>query len=311
MVDVLVTGGAGFIGSHFVRHALAAHADWGVTTLDTMSDVARVDNLLDVLDHPRHQFVRGSIADAALTESLLAHTDVVVHFAAETGTEPGIENLEALIENVNGTFVLLDAARRSGRGLKRFIQVSPDDVYGRRDEGECAETDELKPENPHAACKAGADRLAYSFWPEYRLPVTLVRAARTYGPCQGAGHLMPSLIARALDNLPLWLPCDGLSVRDWLHVRDHCLALDTVIEHGEAGEVYNIGGGHPLTDIELARAILRRLGRPETLIECAGSGPGRRCCLDTARVRRLGWRPTVAFDEGLTETIAWYAGTHA
>jgi len=309
MVDILVTGGAGFIGSNFVRHALAVHPDWRVTTLDTLSGAVGVQNLREAVDHPRHNFVRGDIGDGALTASLVSRADIVVHLAAETDADRSVEDAEAFIRNdVYGTFVLLDAARRAVRPVRRFIQVSPDEVYGCRESGAFAETDELRPENPYAASKAGADRLAYSFWATYGLPVTIARAARTYGPCQSATQLMPSLIGRALEGLPVWLPGDGRSVRDWLFVRDHCLGLDVVIERGAAGEVYNVAGGNELTDIELARAVLRHLGRSETPFELApGRRGGRRCCLDTAKVRRLGWAPTVSLDEGLVETIAWYA----
>ena len=235
-----------------------------------------------------------------------------MHFAAETGADRSVENAEAFIRNdVFGTFVLLDAARRALGNVRRFIQVSPDEIYGCRAEGAFTETDELKPENPYAASKAGADRLAFSFWATYGLPITIARVARTYGPCQAAAQLMPSLILRALKGLPMWLPGDGQSVRDWLHVRDHCLGLDRVIERGGPGEVYNIAGGNELTDMELARAILDQVGRPDVPVELArGRQAGRRCCLDTAKVRGLGWVPSVGFEQGLADTIGWYAANH-
>jgi dTDP-glucose 4,6-dehydratase len=308
MVDVLVTGGAGFIGSHFVRHALAAHPDWRVTTLDTLTAAGRLENLHDAMDHPRHRFVRGDITDAALVASVVSRAGIVVHFAAETDAERSVDSAEDFIRtDVFGTFVLLDAACRAGR-LTRFIQVSPGEVYGTRVEGTSAEADELKPENPGAASRAGADRLAYSFWAAHRLPVTIARAARTFGPCQGTEQLMPHVITRAFDALPVVLAGDGLIVRDWLHVDDHCRALDLLIERGQAGEVYNIGGGQRLADIGLARAILGRLDRPESLIQPGSSRPaeGRCCCLDTSKLRQLGWAPTVPFEEGLADTVSWY-----
>jgi dTDP-glucose 4,6-dehydratase len=165
--------------------------------------------------------------------------------------------------------------------------------------------------NPYAASKAGADRLAYSFWATYGLPVTIARVARTYGPCQAAAQLMPTIILRALQHLPLWVPADGQSLRDWLHVRDHCTGLDTVIARGKAGEVYNVAGGHEVSDLDLARAVLRHLGRADAAIELApGRHPGRRCCLDTAKVRALGWAPAIDLEQGLADTIAWYAAKH-
>jgi dTDP-glucose 4,6-dehydratase len=309
MVDVLVTGGAGFLGSHFVRRALLSHPDWRVTTLDAMGDAGRVENLREALDHPRHRFARGGVSDAALVSFLLSRSSIVVHFAGEVEEGgPGADGEAAARDDVYGTYVLLEAATRAGT-LARFVHVSPGEVYGCRDAGAIAETAELRPEDPCAATKAGADRLAYSFFATYGVPVVIVRAACTYGPFQAATQLVPRLITRAIDGLPLPLPGEGRQVRDWLHVSDHCEALEAVIDRGRPGEVYNVGGDNEVADAELARAILARLGRPETLIQPGPRRPGgRRSCLDTARVRGLGWAPAMAFAAGLADTVAWYAG---
>jgi dTDP-glucose 4,6-dehydratase len=308
MVEVLVTGGAGFIGSNFVRHALAAHPDWRVTTLDKLTYAGRLENLHDVMDDPRHAFVRGDIADAPLVGPLVARSNLVVHFAAETHVDRSIQGAGDFIRtDVYGTFVLLEAAREAA-GLRRFVQISTDEVYGSVAAGASRETDELKPRNPYAASKAGADRLAYSYWATYGVPVVITRASNNYGPYQFPEKVIPLFITNAIDDEHLPLYGDGLNVRDWLHVLDHCEALDVVIERGVPGEVYNVGGGNEVTNLDLTRRILGHLARPETLIRPVADRPGhdRRYCLDTAKLGALGWTPRRAFADGLRETVGWY-----
>ena len=308
MVDVLVTGGAGFIGSNYVRHALAAHPDWRVTTLDKLTYAGRLENLHDVMDHPRHAFVRGDIADAGVARPLVAQSDLVVHFAAETHVDRSIQEAGDFIRtDVFGTFVLLEAARKA-TGLRRFVQISTDEVYGSVPTGASRETDELKPRNPYAASKAGADRLAYSYWATYGVPVVVTRASNNYGPYQFPEKVIPLFVTNAIDGQPVPLYGDGLNVRDWLHVLDHCRAIDLVIERGEAGQVYNIGGGNEVANIDLTRRILGLLGRPESLIRPVADRPGhdRRYALDTTKLRGLGWLPQAEFASGLAETVDWY-----
>jgi len=308
MIEVLVTGGAGFIGSNFVHYALAAHPDWHVTTLDKLTYAGRLENLQDVLDDPRHSFVRGDIADAAVAGCLVERADIVVHFAAETHVDRSIQGAGDFIRtDVFGTYVLLDAARRAAR-LRRFIQISTDEVYGSVAQGSSRETDELKPRNPYAASKAGADRLAYSFWATYGVPVCITRASNNYGPCQFPEKVIPLFITNALDHQPMPLYGDGLNVRDWLHVLDHCRALDLIVEHGVNGEVYNIGGGNEVKNIDLTREILTLTERPASLIVPVPDRPGhdRRYSLDTTKLRALGWQPQVAFADGLRDTVQWY-----
>jgi dTDP-glucose 4,6-dehydratase len=298
MVDVLVTGGAGFIGSNFVRHALATHADWRVTTLDKLTYAGRMETLQDVIEHPRHTFVRGDIADAPVSGPLVARSEIVVHFAAETHVDRSIMSAGDFIRtDVEGTFVLLEAARQATR-LRRFVQISTDEVYGSVPEGASTETDEIKPRNPYAASKAGADRLAYSYWATYDLPVIVTRASNNYGPFQFPEKVIPLFVTNAIDDRSVPLYGDGRNVRDWLHVMDHCRAIDMLIDRGVNGEVYNIGGGHDIMNVDLTHQILDELGKPRSLI--------RRYCLDTTKVRGVGWTPQVPFADGLRDTIAWY-----
>jgi dTDP-glucose 4,6-dehydratase len=308
MVNVLVTGGAGFIGSGFVRWAHRAHADWQITTLDKLTYAGRLENLQDVMESPRHRFVKGDIADAAVSGPLVREANIVVHFAAETHVDRSILAAGEFIQtDVFGTFVLLEAAR-DAPALRRFVQISTDEVYGSVPSGHSRETDELRPRNPYSASKAGADRLAYSYFATYNVPVIVTRASNNYGPNQFPEKVIPLFITNAVDEQPLPLYGDGLNVRDWLHVDDHCRAIDLLIDTGVSGEVYNIGGGNEVRNVDLTRRILELTGRPPSLIRPVADRPGhdRRYALDTGKLRSLGWRPQVAFDEGLRDTVAWY-----
>ena len=308
MVEVLVTGGAGFIGSHFVEFALAAHPDWRITTLDKLTYAGRPENLREVMDHPRHRFVRGDIADAAVAGPLVAAAEVVVHFAAETHVDRAIQDAGAFIRtDVYGTFVLLAAAREAPK-LRCFLQISTDEVYGSVAAGASTETDELRPRNPYAASKAGADRLAYSYWATHGVPVVIARASNNYGPRQFPEKMIPLFVSNALDNLPLPLYGDGRQRRDWLHVTDHCRALDLLIERGQPGEAYNVGGGGELENVALTRMILDLLERPASLVRHVADRPGhdRRYRLDTAKLRALGWTPRIALGPGLRAVVEWY-----
>ena len=308
MVNLLVTGGAGFIGSNFVRYALAEHADWRITTLDKLTYAGRVENLRDVMDDPRHRFVRGDVADVSVAAPLVNEADLIVHFAAETHVDRSIQRADEFITtDVYGTFVLLEAARSSPR-LTRFIQISTDEVYGSVPQGASKETDELKPRNPYAASKAGADRLAYSYWATYDVPVIITRASNNYGPYQFPEKVIPLFVTNAIDELPVPLYGDGQHSRDWLHVVDHCRALDVLIAKGQSGEVYNIGGGHEVRNLDLTRQILALVGRSDSLIQPVPDRPGhdRRYCLDTAKLGTLGWCAQTEFMHGLDETVRWY-----
>ena len=308
MVEVLVTGGAGFIGSNFVRYALAEHPDWRVTTLDKLTYAGRRENLHDVMGHPRHEFVHGDIANAAVTGPLVERSQVVVHFAAETHVDRSLQAAGEFIHtDVFGTFVLLEAARRAP-ALRRFIQISTDEVYGSVPVGASRETDELKPRNPYSASKAAADRLAYSYWATYTVPVVVTRASNNYGPYQFPEKVIPLFVTNALDDIPVPLYGDGRNVRDWLHVDDHCRGVDLLIEKGQSGEVYNIGGGNEVENVDLTHRILALVGKPTSLIKPVQDRQGhdRRYCLDTTKLQQLGWRPRADFARGLADTVDWY-----
>ena len=313
MVEVLVTGGAGFIGSNYVEFALDAHPDWRITTLDKLTYAGRRENLAAVDDHPRHRFVQGDIADAAVAAPLVRAAEIVVHCAAETHVDRSVEAAGAFIRtDVHGTFVLLDAAREAPN-LRCFLQISTDEVYGSVTEGLSRETDELRPRNPYAASKAGADRLAYSYWATYGVPVVVTRASNNYGRRQYPEKVIPLFVTNAIDRQPVPLYGDGMNVRDWLHVDDHCRALDLLIDQGERGATYNIGGGNGVTNLDLTRRLLALLDRPESLITPVADRPGhdRRYALNTSKLRALGWQPQVAFDDGLRATVDWYLRNEA
>jgi dTDP-glucose 4,6-dehydratase len=308
IVEVLVTGGAGFIGSNFVRHALAIHPDWRITTLDKLTYAGRLENLKDVMDHPRHEFVQGDIGDPSVAAPLVRASQIVVHFAAETHVDRSIHDAgDFIMTDIFGTFVLLEAARQAP-SLRTFVQISTDEVYGSVAAGSSRETDELRPRNPYSASKAGADRLAFSYWATFGVPVIITRASNNYGPYQFPEKIIPLFITNALDNIPVPLYGDGLNERDWLHVSDHCTALDLLIGAGMPGEVYNIGGGNHVRNIDLTHRILDLLERPRTLIRPVRDRPGhdRRYAVDTGKLRALGWAPAVPFEKGLAETAAWY-----
>src|SRR3954471_8428928 len=308
MVKVLVTGGAGFIGSNFVRYALDAHPDWHITNLDKLTYAGRMETLNDVIANPRHTFVHADIADAGVAAPLVKASDIVVHFAAETHVDRSIlEAGEFIKTDVIGTFVLLEAARHASR-LRCFIQISTDEVYGSVPNGSSVETDELKPRNPYSASKAGADRLAYSYWATYNVPVMITRASNNYGPNQFPEKVIPLFITNLIDDIPVPLYGDGLNERDWLHVDDHCRGVDLLIERGVPGEVYNIGGGNHVRNVDLTHRILELVGKPASLIKPVADRQGhdRRYSLDTAKLQSLGWRPLESFEQGLARTVKWY-----
>jgi len=308
LTEVLVTGGAGFIGSNFVRWAHREHPDWRITTLDKLTYAGRMENLRDVMDSPRHRFVKGDIADAAVTAPLVQASHVVINFAAETHVDRSIQAAGDFIRtDVMGTFVLLEAARQAP-DLRRFVQISTDEVYGSVPEGHSVETDELRPRNPYSASKAGADRLAYSYWATYGVPVIITRASNNYGPNQFPEKIIPLFVTNAIDGQALPLYGDGLNVRDWLHVDDHCSGIDLALARGTDGEVYNIGGGNEVRNVDLTQRILALTGQPASLIRPVADRPGhdRRYALSTAKLRAMGWAPRVSFETGLADTVDWY-----
>jgi dTDP-glucose 4,6-dehydratase len=308
---LLVTGGAGFIGSAFVRHVIAARSDIAVVTLDKLTYAGNLDNLDPVNRSERHRFVRGDICDRALVGPLLADGgfDAVVHFAAESHVDRSILSPDAAIEtNVRGTATLLAAAHAAK--IDRFLHVSTDEVYGDLEAPlEADETFPLKPSSPYAASKAAADLLALAYVRTYHLPVIVSRASNNYGPYQFPEKLIPLMIANAMAGQPLPVYGDGLQVRDWLFVDDHCRALLAVLERGRVGEVYNIGGNCPLTNREVIGRVLAIVGADARLVRTVADRPGhdRRYALSSEKLaREVGYQPETTFEAGLTETVRWY-----
>jgi dTDP-glucose 4,6-dehydratase len=304
---VLVTGGCGFIGSNFVRMALAGRDDWEVVNLDKLTYAGRLENLADIVDDPRYRFIRGDICDPEVVRGAMAGCSLAVNFAAETHVDRSLLGASHFIDtDIKGVLVLLEEARRIG--LERFVQISTDEVYGSISEGSFTEQSVLNPRNPYAASKAGGDRLAYAYWATYGVPVIITRASNNYGPFQYPEKLIPLFVTNALRDEPLPLYGDGRHVRDWLHVTDHCRAILFLLEHGQPGEVFNIAGGNEMENVAITRQILERLGKAETLIRPVTDriGHDRRYSLDASRLQRLGWKPEVEFSLGLADTITWY-----
>jgi dTDP-glucose 4,6-dehydratase len=302
-----IAGGAGFIGSHFIRYLLKGENDIEVTNFDKLTYAGNLANLNDVEADPRYRFVRGDICDAAQVRKTLAGADVVVNFAAETHVDRSLEQPGSFIQtDVYGVFVLLEAAREFG--VKRFIQISTDEVYGSIESGSFREEDPLKPSNPYSASKAGGEQLAYSYFASYRTPVLITRGSNTFGPNQYPEKFIPLFATNAIDGVEVPLYGDGLNVRDWLHVEDHCEAIATVLQKGSVGEVYNIGGLNERTNIEVARAILEVLKAPQSLIRHVRDriGHDRRYSLNCAKLRSLGFKPGRPFDEALRSTVVWF-----
>ncbi|MGH7730091.1 MAG: dTDP-glucose 4,6-dehydratase [Candidatus Eiseniibacteriota bacterium] len=305
---VLVTGGAGFIGSHFVHHLLRRHPDCHVVVLDALTYAGRRENL-DGLPARALTFIHGDIRDPAAVALAMAGCDLVLNFAAESHVDRSIEAPGEFIQtDIYGVFVLCEEARR--QRVQRFLQVSTDEVYGEVLEGHATEEWPLKPRSPYAASKAGGDRLAYAYWATHGLPIIVTRCANNYGPRQYPEKLVPLFATNAIDDQPLPVYGTGLNRRDWLHVEDHCAALVTLLRHpGIEGETFNIGGGKELDVLTVTGAILRLLGKPATLIRHVEDRPGhdRRYALDCDKLRRLtGWARRIAFEEGLRETVDWY-----
>jgi dTDP-glucose 4,6-dehydratase len=310
---ILITGGAGFIGANFVHHVAREHPDWEIVVLDKLTYAGRRENLASVEGRPGFTFVQGDIADPEVVARVMPGCRYVVNFAAETHVDRSLYDAGGFIQtDVYGAFVLLEEARRT-KTLRRFIQISTDEVYGSVESGSSVETDPLLPRNPYSASKAGGDRLAYSYFATYGVPVIVTRASNNYGPYQFPEKVIPLFVTHAIDDIPLPLYGDGMNVRDWLHVDDHCRGVELLLEGGVPGETYNIGGGNEVPNIELTRRVLKLLGKPESLIKPVTDRPGhdRRYSLDCGKLRSLGWAPRVPFEEGLLATVDWYRENEA
>ena len=309
MQNILVTGGAGFIGSNFVRYLLANHPHYNVIVYDKLTYAGRIENLLDVDDEPHFHFVHGDICDAAEVERAVRkyQDDAIVNFAAESHVDRSILNADAFVKtDVYGTYVLLEAAKRFK--LERYHQVSTDEVYGDVPVGFSRETDPFTPNSPYSASKASAELLVRSYFATYQLPVVITRGSNTFGPYQYPEKLLSLFITNALDDQSLPVYGDGMQVRDWLYVLDHCNGIDLVLHQGNSGEAYNIGGENEQHNIDVIRLMLRILGKPESLMRRVTDRPGhdKRYALDTTKLRALGWAPRRDFESALRETVDWY-----
>jgi dTDP-glucose 4,6-dehydratase len=307
MNTFLVTGGAGFIGSNYIRYVLQKYQDVRIINLDKLTYAGNLDNLRDVENDPRYRFIKGDICDEELVHRLMPEVNVVVNFAAESHVDRSIGRPEDFIKtDIFGAFVLLEAARK--HNLQRFIQISTDEVYGSIEYGSFKETDPLMPSSPYSASKAGADRLAFSYFVTYKVPVLITRCSNNFGPYHYPEKLIPLFVTNALENKKLPIYGDGQNVRDWIYVIDHCDAIDFVYHHGEIGEVYNIGGGNERSNLEITEYILKKLEKPKSLMSFVPDRKGhdRRYSLDSSKLQKLGWKPKHNFEDALDETIQWY-----
>jgi len=307
--NLLITGGAGFIGSNFVHYVLEKYSDWRIVVFDKLNYRGNMDNLKDVAHHPRYAFVRGDICDAAaVNDAIEKHCiDTIVNFAAETHVDRSIMDPDAFIRtDVYGTFVLLEAVNKYK--LERLHQVSTDEVYGQVLQGSSKETDPMEPRSPYAASKASAELVTFSYYTTYSTPITITRGANNIGPYQYPENVVPLFITNAIDDQPLPVYGDGMQVRPYQYVMDHIEGIDLVLHKGEVGQAYNIGPDVETVNIEMTKKMLALLSKPESLIKHVADRPGhdRRYSLDCAKIKALGWRPGHTFDQALEKTVRWY-----
>jgi len=306
---LLVTGGAGFIGSNFIHYIIIEHPGWKVTNLDKLTYAGNLENLEDIEDKKGYRFVRGDIADRELLDKLLSQGfEAVVNFAAESHVDRSILDAAPFIEaNIRGTQILLEGVRKYR--IQRFIQVSTDEVYGSINKGSFSESSPLSPSSPYAASKAAADLLCLAYQKTYHLPITITRCSNNYGPHQFPEKLIPLAITHALEDKPIPVYGDGLNIRDWIFVLDHCRALDVILQKGKPGEIYNISGRTEKANLELIYILLELLHKPKSLIQFVTDRPGhdRRYALDITKINgELGWKPTSSFEQALQDTVNWY-----
>ncbi len=303
----LITGGAGFIGSNFIRHMLSAHPELEIVNLDKLTYAGNLENLSGLALNKNYSFIKGDICGQKAVEKAMKGCDLVVNFAAETHVDRSISSASDFISsNFYGVYNLLEQARKNG--VKRFVQISTDEVYGSIRKGSSSEEDPLLPNSPYSASKAGADLLCRSYFVTYGFPVLITRSSNNFGPYQHPEKLIPKFITNTMRGLSLPLYGDGLNVRDWIYVEDNCIGIEAATLRGKPGEIYNIGGGNELANIEITKSILQKLGKPESLIKKVPDrlGHDRRYSLDSSKLSGLGWKPKYSFEKAMAETIAWY-----
>jgi dTDP-glucose 4,6-dehydratase len=307
MKRLLITGGAGFIGSNFIHHIITKYPDYHITNLDKLTYCGNLKNLKDISKNKNYKFVKGDIADPEMVESLVKKTDIIINFAAESHVDRSILDPDGFVRtNVFGTHTLLKSAQENGIGL--FIQISTDEVYGSIDKGLFTEDDPMKPNSPYSATKASADLLARSYFITYKLPIIITRSSNNFGPYQYPEKVIPLFITNLLSGKKVPLYADGMNVRDWLFVTDNCEGIDAVMHKGKPGEIYNIGGDNEVTNLELTHSLLSLTGRDESFIEYVKDRPGhdKRYALDITKIKGLGWKPRHDFGSALKLTVDWY-----
>lgn len=312
MKSILVTGGAGFIGSNFVRYMVNKYPDYKIMVLDALTYAGNLENLQDLESCDNYEFHHGNICDSKIVEKLMQNVAVVINFAAETHVDRSILEAGSFIQtDVVGTFTLLETARKFH--IERYIQISTDEVYGSIESGSFTEESILQPNSPYSASKASGDLLVRAYYKTYGVPTIITRSSNNFGPYQYPEKLIPLFITNAMEDEPLPLYGDGKNVRDWLYVLDNCEAIDVVLHRGENGEIYNIGGGHEMQNIQITHLILKHLGKPESLIKPVADrlGHDRRYSVDIKKMEKLGWEPKHRFEEAMTETINWYLENEA
>ncbi len=312
MKSILVTGGAGFIGSNFVRYMVNKYPDYKIMVLDALTYAGNLENLQDIESCDNYEFHHGNICDSKIVEKLMQNVAVVINFAAETHVDRSILEAGSFIQtDVVGTFTLLETARKFH--IERYIQISTDEVYGSIESGSFTEESILQPNSPYSASKASGDLLVRAYYKTYGVPTIITRSSNNFGPYQYPEKLIPLFITNAMEDEPLPLYGDGKNVRDWLYVLDNCEAIDVVLHRGENGEIYNIGGGHEMQNIQITHLILKHLGKPESLIKPVADrlGHDRRYSVDIKKMEKLGWEPKHRFEEAMTETINWYLENEA
>lgn len=307
-MKLLVTGGAGFIGSHFIRHMLGKYPDYQIINLDKLTYAGNLENCQDYAKNPNYQFVQGDIADEKVVDQLTSKVDAMINIAAETHVDNSIEGSAVFLQtNIVGTQVLLEAAKKYNH--QRFIQVSTDEVYGDRLKGHFEETDALKPSNPYSASKASAEMMSLAYHRTYKTPILISRCSNNYGTHQYPEKLIPLFIKRLLNGQKVPLYGDGSNIRDWLHVTDHAKAIDTILHQGKIGEIYNVTANEEHTNLEIVQKMLQQLDLSEDRIEYVTDRPGHdlRYAIDASKIHReLGWQPEVDFEEGFREMVEWY-----
>ncbi|GAB4173568.1 MAG: dTDP-glucose 4,6-dehydratase [Calditrichia bacterium] len=307
MNSILVTGGAGFIGSNFVRYMVNKYPTYKIIVLDALTYAGNRGNLSDLEGKLNYLFIKGNIQDADLVDNVVSNVDTIINFAAETHVDRSILDAASFIKtDILGTHVLLEAAKKYN--IKRYIQISTDEVYGSIENGSFSETDPLMPNSPYSSSKAGGDLLVRAYYKTYGVPAIITRSSNNFGPFQYPEKLIPLFITNAIDNKKLPLYGDGKNVRDWLYVIDNCEAIDTVLHQGVPGEIYNIGAGNELTNIEITKKILSLLDKDDSLIEYVKDRPAhdRRYSVNISKISALGWKPAHNFEQAMEETVKWY-----